>query len=430
MFTLVNYHNGLVAFEMLLYAFLLSWHLPQRKKRWPFAGLFALLFIALAYFFPIIEATNHLYIGFLLYLSLFALLYFWIRFLYDIPRIGALFLALASYTLQNIASTLQGLPQNFFVAAGSSTPLWVNYLSDAVSFLLVLSFTFYLSARLQKYPSVVLPTRPVLFVTSLLLAVDIAFNLFVIFYGKEVTNLAYRLGLNILIIISGLTGLFILFDLLNETRLSLELQTTEKLWKEDQKQYRMAKDAMEQINIKAHDLKHQIHALAIGDKAISKETGQAIDQALLAYESHIVTGSEALDVLLSEKMPFCQKNGITLSVIADGKSLAFLSDSDLYSLFGNALDNAIEAVEKLPKKGEISLKVIREGAGVFVQVRNPYLGEIHFADGLPQSNKGDPFNHGFGSKSMSLLVQKYGGVMSIKNEDNIYSLNIVFPQAK
>jgi hypothetical protein len=430
MFGQVNFHNGLLSFEMLLFAVLLAGKMPKKKKRAVFAGILAFSLIALAYFFPIIPETNHLYVGFLLYLGLFALLYFWIRFLFDVPRTSALFLALSSYTLQNIASVVQGLPDNFYLANGNPTPAWVIYLSDSISFLLLLAFTLFLSRRLRQYPEAILPTRPVLFVASFLLLIDIAFNLFVIFYGQGVTNLAYRLSLNLLIIISGLIGLFILFDLLNQSQLKAELDTTEKLWKEDQKQYRMSKDAMEQLSIKAHDLKHQIHVLTNGDKSISKETHEAIDKALLDYESHIITGSEALDVLLSEKMPYCQKNGIALSVIADGKSLIFLSDSDLYSLFGNALDNAIEAVEKLPEKGEISLKVVREGKGVFIQIRNPYAGELHFADGLPQSGKGDSFNHGFGSKSIALLVQKYGGVMSIQSSENLYCLNIVFPQAK
>ena len=238
---------------MLLFAVLLAGKMPKKKKRAVFAGILAFSLIALAYFFPIIPETNHLYVGFLLYLGLFALLYFWIRFLFDVPRTSALFLALSSYTLQNIASVVQGLPDNFYLANGNPTPAWVIYLSDSISFLLLLAFTLFLSRRLRQYPEAILPTRPVLFVASFLLLIDIAFNLFVIFYGQGVTNLAYRLSLNLLIIISGLIGLFILFDLLNQSQLKAELDTTEKLWKEDQKQYRMSKDAMEQLSIKAHE---------------------------------------------------------------------------------------------------------------------------------------------------------------------------------
>lgn len=61
------------------------------------------------------------------------------------------------------------------------------------------------------------------------------------------------------------------------------------------------------------------------------------------------TGNETLDIVLTDKLLYCEKNNVTITCIADGKSLSFMSEEDIYSLFGNALDNAVLAVEQLPE---------------------------------------------------------------------------------
>ena len=64
---------------------------------------------------------------------------------------------------------------------------------------------------------------------------------------------------------------------------------------------------------------------------------------------------------------------------------------------------------------------------VLIHVDNEYVGEIRMEGGLPQSTKGDPLNHGFGMRSMSLIAEKYGGTLSTAAEGNIFNLNILIP---
>ncbi len=60
------------------------------------------------------------------------------------------------------------------------------------------------------------------------------------------------------------------------------------------------------------------------------------------------TGNEILDTLLSEKSLICEARDITMHCVIDGKKL--LDSIDIYALFGNAIDNAIECVEKFSEK--------------------------------------------------------------------------------
>ena len=101
----------------------------------------------------------------------------------------------------------------------------------------------------------------------------------------------------------------------------------------------------------------------------------------------------------------------------------------MYSLFGNALDNATEAVMKIadPAARTIGLRLAAEDKFVTLTVYNSYEGEIATKDGLPVSAKKDAAFHGFGIKSIRYTVDKYGGGMSVRWKDGVFTLNILFP---
>ena len=105
-----------------------------------------------------------------------------------------------------------------------------------------------------------------------------------------------------------------------------------------------------------------------------------------------------------------------------------MEETDLYSLFGNIVDNAIEAVsdpgveEKL-----ISLTVKRSDGLVSVNVHNYYCGKLDFENGLPLTTKKNKSYHGYGMKSIKRVVEKYGGELSVSGKGGIFNLNIVFP---
>ena len=53
-----------------------------------------------------------------------------------------------------------------------------------------------------------------------------------------------------------------------------------------------------------------------------------------------------------EKGLYCQSHDIQLTCMPSGDSLDFMQVADIYALFGNALDNAMEAVSALPDDAE------------------------------------------------------------------------------
>lgn len=220
--------------------------------------------------------------------------------------------------------------------------------------------------------------------------------------------------------------LWIQFQKLRQKAIMSDYDVIHKILDQEREQFKHLKENMNYINVKCHDLKHQLRA-AYRDETVDLEKLKRAEQAIAIYQTVARTGNETLDIVLTDKLLYCEKNNVTITCIADGKSLSFMSEEDIYSLFGNALDNAVLAVEQLPEPyREAKLTVKSLGDVVSVRVENKFKGKLKFEDGLPVTTKGDKKYHGYGIMSMRMIAAKYNGKINIDvNEDN-FVLNIVF----
>ncbi len=109
----------------------------------------------------------------------------------------------------------------------------------------------------------------------------------------------------------------------------------------------------------------------------------------------------------------------------------FMSVMDICSVFGNALDNAIESVEKLaePEKRLVSMSVVAQNEFVMLRFDNYYEEELELKDGLPVTTKKNKKYHGYGIRSIRQTAEKYGGTVTFHGENNWFSLRILFPVA-
>ena len=213
----------------------------------------------------------------------------------------------------------------------------------------------------------------------------------------------------------------------NEREQQMAIMT--QLWKQDRVQFESVKANMDVINMKCHNLKHIIGKI---EGKLTEEEVASLQEALQFYDTNIKTGNKVLDVVLCEKAMLCQKNGIQLFCMADGKKLDFLTAVQTYTLFGNIIDNAVEAVRQVenPENKLISL-LCRENNGFLeIEESNYFDGPLVLEDNLPATTKENPHQHGFGIKSIKYITELYGGKFSVKVEDNMFFLNIRFPLPK
>lgn len=225
-------------------------------------------------------------------------------------------------------------------------------------------------------------------------------------------------------IVSCVLVLACLFNLSENDKYANEVVIMTELLQREREQYRLSRENIELINIKCHDLKHQIKALR---SDASEEHIKEIEEAVMIYDSVIKTGNEVLDIILTEKSLLCEKNRIRLSCMGNGKDLSFMDKMDLYALFGNALSNAIERVKLIEDEERrcISLNIVGFGESVSVHIENFYDGDIVFEDALPVTS-GDRARHGYGMKSMRYIAKKYDGNMTVTAKGGVFRLDFIF----
>ena len=188
----------------------------------------------------------------------------------------------------------------------------------------------------------------------------------------------------------------------------------------------MSKETMDAINRKCHNLKYELAAVTAG------QGQEHIDEAMAlvdSFDADIHTGNETLDVIFNEKNFYCRQAQITFVCMIDGKKLSFMEATDQYVLFGNMIDNAVNAVRKLedPERRTIYINIHTEKQFLLVRMENPFEGKLQFRNGMPLTTSGDVENHGFGMTSIRLIAEKYGGSVSTRSENNVFYLNILFP---
>lgn len=220
------------------------------------------------------------------------------------------------------------------------------------------------------------------------------------------------------------------FGLLEQGKKTKSVDELQRMLALEHEQHELSKENIDMINMKCHDIKHQIAALRKSlDSEDAKERLSELERAVMIYDCKIKTGNAALDVILTEKSLACESYGVKLSCIADGDALSFFKEEDIYSLFGNMMDNAIESTKKTndEENRSISLNVAVK-SGFLVIHQDNYCSETPvFENGLPKTTKADKTYHGYGMMSMKYISEKYGGTFKASVNGDRFNVNILIP---
>lgn len=135
--------------------------------------------------------------------------------------------------------------------------------------------------------------------------------------------------------------------------------------------------------------------------------------------------------MLAAKIFHARKNKIRITCVADGKLLDSMHVADICTIFGNALDNAIESVITLEdqKKRMIHVTLREQKNFILINIANYIEKEIGLNHGeFPKTTKKDRENHGYGLKSIRQTIEKYHGTMSVQAKNNWFELRILIPE--
>lgn len=413
--------------ELFSAAILYAWKLRRKEYFWQRLAAFVLLVLlgpfAGAFFVPEAETDFWILLYTLYCISIFAGIIAGIWFCFEVRLTEAVYCATCAYVTEHIVYCLRVL---FNALTGTdkadSGSLWY-FLLHIVTYLLV----YHLIAKkiIQDHH----------YETGVLHSVGLMLAVLLIVYIMSVCSGLYGWG-TIHAVYALVCCLFMLFSQRNQAaqlRTQKELNRKEQIWRQNKAQYEMSKETIDIINRKCHDLKHQIAALrGIENIQKQKEVVEDIAESVMIYDTIKNTGNPILDTVLTEKGLLCKEHDIQLNVIADGKLLEFMDEIDLYTLFGNALDNAIEGNLKIdpPQNRYINLQIREKVNLILVRIENPYAGELQMAEGILRTAKEDKENHGFGVKSITHTAKEYGGMVKIETENQVFVLRIMFPRGK
>lgn len=301
---------------------------------------------------------------------------------------------------------------------------WINHIWIIILFYLILAFT--VARWMPENGQYKVGPRQLL--SSILLLLIYIFFTQMLFSGEVIEkNISLKEAI-VLTQVYCVTVLYLQSILFKKSAMKHRMMTLDLLWHQQKEQYNLAKENIDIINRKCHDLKHQMTGIR---GMIKNEEGEKylaeIEKSIIIYDSIVKSGNEVLDTILTEKSLFCGANNIKISCVADGAKLDFIDPIDLYTIFGNAIDNAIEYVQKFAEieKRVVDVLIYTKNKFLIINISNPLEVSLDFEEGLPISTKVKNGYHGFGLKSVQHTVQKYGGILNIDVENGCFYLKIV-----
>ena len=262
-----------------------------------------------------------------------------------------------------------------------------------------------------------------------------AFLISNISYVNPNTPISGQVGMDVFIIrtlvdLAGTLMLIAFQEHWRQLQARREADAIHHLFQHQYEQYRQSQESIDMINRKYHDLKHQIGVLRMEPDAQKREEHlRQLESGLSSFTAVRHTGNAVLDAILAAKQMYCIDNNIQLNVVADGKQLSFLEVMDVCSVFGNALDNAIESVERLSdtEKRLIRLAVYVKNGLLMIRTDNYFETPLQKNGDEFETTKADKTGHGYGIKSIRYVAGKYGGSVSIGTEDGWFSLKVLIP---
>lgn len=440
--TPLNIYKIVFVLELAL-ALVISTASLNRNPHFPQRVILSLVFLAAAAFlFP--TAYNSIALSFV-FLSLFGLSLLMVKFCYDEPGINVFFCGVIAYTTQHIAYETY----NFLVTISGAGHYGQMYLDEpAVSNLNPLSVFSYLASYLLTYwiiwnlLSYTIQSEERLniggydsrlLLSFVIVLVDVVLNAVLVYSIHDSAELPRIIHVVIYLqnVLCCALSLGIQLTMLGKRAAEQEAVRIKQLWTRDREQYERFRESTELINIKCHDLKHQIRVLRNSENRVSQQALEKIENAIAIYDCDIKTGNQVLDTILAEKSLECQYEHIRFICIAEGRILDSLSAETLCSLFSNAITNAIEAVKKADdiEKRVIRLTVSKRNEMIFIHVENYCANgnRLVFVDGLPETTKEDRDYHGYGMRSMQMMAEKLGGGIEAHLNDDMFHLNIFIP---
>lgn len=165
-----------------------------------------------------------------------------------------------------------------------------------------------------------------------------------------------------------------------------------------------------------HDMKNHLAVIREyaeeGNSEGIKKYLDGMTPIFTSADMRVWTRHRILDLILSQKKQRAEMQGIRFEVQAEAIQELVLQDSEICSVFGNLLDNALEACEKIEDGSRwIWVRIRSQRQMLFIAIANSISEIPHKKKGRFVSTKGNASEHGYGLKSVERIVDQYEGMI-------------------
>ena len=183
-----------------------------------------------------------------------------------------------------------------------------------------------------------------------------------------------------------------------------------------------------QMAVYRHDMRH--HFMMLNGLLADEKNEQARDYLksvmadLDALTPTRFCENETVNLLCTSYDSKARRLGVQMKINTMLPTDIPLSDTELCSVISNGLENALRAASQpeLPNKW-VSFSCNVKQNKLFIQIQNPYTGQVVIRDGLPVSARE---GHGYGCYSIQTITQRNGGLCSFDAKNGLFSLRLFF----
>lgn len=393
------------------------------KKHWLFTSLIIIIFTTVLLFIE----NKIINVFFLVSLTML------ISSLYTLKWHSVLLLSLLGYVLGTLSEFITSSIFAFVFSTDIKTTTEGPFLILGILLSKFLTFLMVLFIRLKKQKvlyntSLKKALVIILIPCSTIVVLLLQYHYFMLLPSLKTTSVLMALLSYIFLIFSNIIVLDILEHLYQDAEKESRLIFSEKVIESQSVQYNRLLEHNKNVQRLRHDYKNALVGLISEleqenyTQAISDLRSQ-LDKLQLPYNSAYPIG--IIGTILNEKTDVATQNGIQIDFSLSELSQIHISEMDLAVILGNALDNAIEATQKLPKDIDRSVSVLIKvlNKQLVIVIKNPVVASVDVNN--LTTTKNIPEQHGFGLISMKNLVSKYEGEIMLSCENLIFQVHIV-----
>lgn len=187
---------------------------------------------------------------------------------------------------------------------------------------------------------------------------------------------------------------------------------------------------IETIKLLKHDMKNNISCI---DALIEEENYDeahnichSLTNKYTSIGTIVNTENYLLNVVLNVEIEKAKSYGIPVKLSITNDLKMFKNSSDIISLIGNILDNAISYLSKNKvKNNEINFSTGYEGSYSIIKCRNNILDSVLFNNPSLKTDKKDKDNHGKGITIINSIAHKYNGDVIIKERNKEFIITVI-----